>query len=471
MNIISLLDNFINSFNNKFNVKFNLMYLEEKIKNIGDDFTINLYKNFLEGIDLEFKNSTERKLNYTVKDTVERSILTSIGYITFNQTIYKNKLTNKCFYFLRDEILNMKPYQRMTDYAEYTLTKYAMSENMAQAARHALRNIVVSRSCVSKKLSKLDGTIYEEINKADFQPDILYIEMDEIHANLQDKRTNDKSKNHVCPCAIVHEGHKEEFTKRKELKNIRNFASSNLNYRQLWDVIFDYVDKKYDITKFKKIFVSGDGASGIKSFSEVLPNAIYVYDKYHYYYKDLQYIFKDDKNLSNLADEYIRNRYIEGFKELVKYQIKLYPESKKYIIQKQNTIINNIDGIINQQDKDYKCPCSMESHVSNSYARYITSIPFAFSKTGLENKLKLLVLNANHHELTLDEFYHLKYYKNEYNKIINDMKKITDININHLNNIDDYNTYPIDFIRSLDNQINYKLKNIIRTNTAKFIEN
>ena len=131
----------------------------------------------------------------------------------------------------------------------------------------------------------------------------------------------------------------------------------------------------------------------------------------------------------------------------------------------------NIDGIINQQDKDYKCPCSMESHVSNSYARYITSIPFAFSKTGLENKLKLLVLNANHHELTLDEFYHLKYYKNEYNKIINDMKKITDININHLNNIDDYNTYPIDFIRSLDNQINYKLKNIIRTNTAKFIEN
>ena len=33
MNIISLLDNFINSFNNNFNVNFNLMYLEKKIKN------------------------------------------------------------------------------------------------------------------------------------------------------------------------------------------------------------------------------------------------------------------------------------------------------------------------------------------------------------------------------------------------------------------------------------------------------
>lgn len=229
--------------------------------------------------------------------------------------------------------------------------------------------------------------------------------------------------------------------------------------------------KNMILTNLKKIFVSGDGASGIKSFSEVLPNAIYVYDKYHYYYKDLQYIFKDDKNLSNLADEYIRNKYIKGFKELVNYQVKLYPESKKYIIQKQNTIINNIDGIINQQDEDYKCPCSMESHVSNCYARYITSIPFAFSKNGLENKLKLLVLNANHHELTLDEFYHLKYSNNEYNKIINDMKKITNIKVKHLNNFNDYNSYPVDFIKSLDNQINYNLKNIIKTNKAKFIEN
>ena len=184
MSIISLLDNFINSFNNNFNVNFNLMYLEEKIKNISDDFTMNLYKTFLEGIDLEFKNSKERKLNYVVKDTVERSVLTNICYITFNQTIYKNKLTKKCFYFIRDEILNIKPCQRMTDYAEYTLTKYAMSENMAQAARHALRNTIVSRNCVSKKLSKLDGTIYEEIKRVDSQPNVLYIEMDEIHANL-----------------------------------------------------------------------------------------------------------------------------------------------------------------------------------------------------------------------------------------------------------------------------------------------
>ncbi len=39
---------------------------------------------------------------------------------------------------------------------------------------------------------------------------------------------------------------------RKQLKNIRYFATSKLSYEQLWKVIFDYVDKKYDIDKFKK---------------------------------------------------------------------------------------------------------------------------------------------------------------------------------------------------------------------------
>ena len=79
--------------------------------------------------------------------------------------------------------------------------------------------------------------------------------MDEIHANLQ------HGGNKICPCAIVHEGYEEVFVKRKKLKNIRYFASSKLTYEELWEVIFDYVDKKYDIDKFKKIFVSGDGAS------------------------------------------------------------------------------------------------------------------------------------------------------------------------------------------------------------------
>ena len=45
--------------------------------------------------------------------------------------------------------------------------------------------------------------------------------MDEIHANLQHEG------NKICPAAIVHEGHEEDFVKRKKLKNKYFLLSPN----------------------------------------------------------------------------------------------------------------------------------------------------------------------------------------------------------------------------------------------------
>ena len=420
MKIISLIQDFTKNFNESFSTSLSPFNLESKIRNVGDTFTLKLYESFLNFIDDKFKNSKQRKSTYNVKETVERTLLTSIGYITVNSTSYYHKNTKERYVPLRD-ILNLKPYQRLTNEAEYQLIKYAMSENMSQAARHALRNTVISRSTVSKKMKVLDGSIVENIAKSTNQPDVLYIEMDEIHANLQ------HGGNKVCPCSIVHEGYVEEFTKRKQLKNLRSFASSILSYEQLWEVIFDYVNKKYDIDKFKAIFISGDGAPGIKSYSNCFPKAIFVLDKFHYKKKHLSYIFKQDTLLKNIADGYLRNNNIEDFKTLVEYQIKQYPEQKKKMKEHMNYILNNLEGIKNQTHPLYKCPCSMEGHVSNQYARYITSSPYGFSEQGLNNKLKLLVYKANKHNLTIEDYYNLKY-GNDYYKEIN-------IKINKLTNI------------------------------------
>ena len=97
------------------------------------------------------------------------------------------------------------------------------------------------------------------------------------------------------------------------------------------------------------------------------------------------------------------------------------------MLEKEKYILNNLEGIKNQKHPMYKCHCSMESHVSNRYARYITSSPYAFSLKGLENKLQLLVLNANKHNLTFEDFLLLKYGNNEYQEIIKRIKKITNI--------------------------------------------
>lgn len=428
MNILPLIENLINNFNHFFtNTKTNCLNLEENIINIGNTFTTDLYVNFIESLDKDYRNSKQRKQKYRIKEYIHKSLITSIGEIRFKYTAYNDKLTGERYCYIRD-VLSLKPHQKLSEHAEYVLIKFAGKENMAQAARHALRNYEVSRSLVSKRIKNLDGSIDEVIDKVITQPDILYIEMDEIHANLQNKHKikGESSKNHICPCAIVHEGHKETFVKRKELKNVRNFASSEFSYKDLWNLIYDFVDKKYEIDKFKAIFVSGDGAAGIKAYDDAFPNAIFVLDKFHYR-KALKYIFKKESYLINIADEYIRNNMINDFKTLVKIQIEKYPSQEKYLLEKQDNIINNIEGIINQKHLLYKCPCSMEGHVSNRYARYITSSPFAFSKQGLKNKLKLLVMNANKHNLTFDEFLQLKYGVNKDKKMLELFDSFTNI--------------------------------------------
>lgn len=420
MKIIPLINEITNSFNEIFKNNLNPLNLESKIRDVGDLFTLKLYESFLNYFDESFKKSRQRKKEFNIKETRKRTLITSVGLITINSTSYINKETNEYYIPLRD-ILHLKPYQRLTNEAEYQLTKYAMEENMSQAARHALRNITISRSTVSKKIKVLDGSINEVITKSTNQPNILYIEMDEIHANLQ------KGGNKICPCAIVHEGYEEDFVKRKKLKNIRYFASSKLTYEELWEVIFDYVNKKYDIDKFKVIFVSGDGASGIKNYTNCFPNAKFVLDPFHYIRKHLKYIFKDDTELRNIADDYIRNDLIDDFKLLVKSQIKKYPEQEKYMKEHMNYIISNLEGIKNQNDEDYKVHCSMEGHVNQAFARYITSSPYGFSEQGLENKLKLLVYHANKHELTIEDYYNLKFGNNNYEVINIKIKKVCNI--------------------------------------------
>ena len=344
MKIIPLINEIINTFNEKFNSNLTPLNLENKITNVGDLFTLKLYESFLNYFDVQFKNSNERKNEYNIKETRERTLITSIGIIKVNSTSYKNKNTNEYYVPLRD-ILHLKPYQRLTNEAEYQLVKYAMDENMSQSARHALRNTIVSRSTVSKKIKLLNGSINEVITKSTNQSNVLYIEMDEIHANLQ------KDGNKICPCAIVHEGYEEDFVKRKKLKNVHYFASSKLTYEELWEVIFDYVNRKYDIDKFKVIFISGDGAPGIKSYTNCFPNAKFVLDPFHYVKKHLNYIFKNDIELRNIADEYIRNDLIDDFKLLVDLQIKKYSEQEKHMKKHMNYILNNLEGIKKSKER------------------------------------------------------------------------------------------------------------------------
>ena len=463
MNIISLFNSFVNHLNNILNNNLFLYELEHNISNSTNTLNLDILRNILEYLDLEYKNSKERKKKYYVQQTRERTLITSLGLITFNKTYYKskNKINGKYVYYsYLEDCLGIDKWAKMSLSCEVNLINNALDNGMTWASVNTIPNYSISRQTISTKIKNINFNYFENIIKRQ-TPKILYIEADEVHANLQSR--NKGTKNKIVPVILTHEGHKEDFVKKKELKNTHYIASSILKTDKLWEETYKYLDTVYDLNKVDKIFLSSDGGSWITGYDIAFPNIIFVLDKFHYK-KVLNYIFKKEPNITNIADNYLRSKMINEFKILVKTQYKLYPDQKNEMIKKQNYLINHIDGIINQNHPDYKCPCSMEGHISNKYAKFITSRPHSYSKDGLENITQLLTMKANKIRLTEEIYYKFKTGESTYKKLNlekfisnfrNQANKITDNNLKYYkqyqidnNNFSDKDNYRLDYFLS-----------------------
>ena len=455
MNIISLFNSFCNHLNNILDNNLSFHELECKIADSTYSLNLDVLKEILEYIDLLYKHSKERKDLYYVKETRSRTLITSLGLISFRKTYYisKQKVNGKYHFFsYLEDYLGIDKWAKMTLKAEVNLISSSLDNGMSWASLNAIPGYVTTRQTISKKIKSINYNYDYNISKVEDTPNTIYIEADEVHSHLQ-SRTKGK-KNRIVPVILIHEGHKEDVVRKKQLSNKHYIASSILKTDKLWNEAFNYIDLKYDINKIKYLFISGDGGSWIKQYLEAFPNAIYVYDKFHYR-KLLNYIFKKDPLKTKFADQYLRNKMICEFKLLVKAQADLYPNQRKYIFKNMNTLLNNIEGILNQNHPKYKCPCSMEGTISNYYARFLTSRPHAYSPDGLENTVQLLTLKANNIKLTEELYHQFKYGISTY-KQLNLEKFITNFRLQS-NQI--YKN--IDSTHSVDNS-NFNLKDNYR---------
>ena len=240
-----------------------LYELEHNISNSTNTLNLDILRNILEYLDLEYKNSKERKDKYYVQQTRERTLITSLGLITFNKTYYKskNKINGKYVYYsYLEDCLGIDKWAKMSLSCEVNLINNALDNGMTWASVNTIPNYSISRQTISTKIKNINFNYFENIIKRQ-TPKILYIEADEVHANLQSR--NKGTKNKIVPVILTHEGHKEDFVKKKELKNTHYIASSILKTDKLWEETYKYLDTVYDLNKVDKIFLSSDGGSWI----------------------------------------------------------------------------------------------------------------------------------------------------------------------------------------------------------------
>jgi len=394
-----------------------------KFKEYAQELTKASIVEFIEKLDNNFFKAKVWKNYYHNHGFKERTLITSLGIIKFKRRYYiaKDRKTHKNFCFV-DDALKIEKYSRLSIDAIKELTAVATEVNASYAAKAALTDVVVSRQTVSNILKSMNiinndqSIINEIIESCGEEKSTIYIELDEAHCNLQEKnKRGNRKKNIIANLALVHTGHSSltYASKRKELENKHYFGEIKADTSAFCDKIYDYILKRFKTSSIKQIFVSGDGARWINSFTRNLQycfrefniKVIQVLDKFHTR-KRLTTIFSSNKKFINYFFSNLNTFTVKDFKTLA---YGFYQNGDKHkctlpiFASHVNYICNNFEYIKNQLHPEYKTSCSMEGHVSHILASRLTSRPKGFSYPTLQTLVQLRVLKANLHELTAQD--------------------------------------------------------------------
>jgi hypothetical protein len=360
-----------------------------------DEVGITLVAEALEIIDEVYRNSKDRKLNWTVKSKDDKKTLATIfGEVKYKRTYYENKKTGE-YSYLSDEAVGISAHDKLDASLKTRLIEEAVFMSYSRSGEKAAEAVSLTSQTVMNNIRELGGIDNNavKIKQKKKAVKILYIEADEDHVSLQN------GGNIEPKLAYVHEGKERVGKDRLKLLNARYFSGVYNDSDELWIEVADYIDQAYDVDSIEKIYLSGDGAPWIKNGLGWIKGSIYVLDRYHL----SKYVTQATAHMgytTRFMWNYINNGDRKNVKELFKIIISnTETETKKKSVQEaRRYILGNWQGIRNQYETDY-VGCSAEGHVSHILSSRLSSRPLGWCKTGVDQMARLRVFVANGGEI------------------------------------------------------------------------
>lgn len=378
----------------------------ESVVQLGLDMIAETF----ESMDEELRTSGFRRKNWVISRRDETSLITSLGTVKYQKTLFKNKNTGACEYLL-DRIMGLESHVRMTEDAEAQMLEEAVDSSYRKGGIRASMTEKVSKQTVKNKIHKLNFPLEMQQPKTKKQVPCLYIDADEDHVALQylQKKGDIKGirNNTSMPkLAYVYEGIEQETprSERIRLVNPKYFGGlyeGSKGVEQFWREIYDYISATYDLNSIKHIYINGDGASWIKSGCKWIGGSTFVLDKFHMQ----KYIIAATSHLLDSAEDARSELYqaihkrkkfmaIEVFKKIL--NVTEGSEQRKKVETSMTYILGHWNGIIQgEKNKKAQVGCSAEGHVSHIYADRMSSRPLGWSRQGVHQMSKLRIYKAN----------------------------------------------------------------------------
>lgn len=426
MNIVTLLEELVNSLivaeERFFNNPKDFHALETSVKSTTEAFSAAFLSNTLSSMNDKIYSDSWRKSRYTVQRNDKRTIISSVGDITFDSTYYRN-IEDGTHHYLVEEIIGLDSHERFTEEAEAVLLTEALKTSYFEAARCLPSKQKITKTTVMNKVHGIakDIPLSKPTEKKSCK--YLFIEADEDHVAEQHGRWKPKEENgsFISKLAYVYE-YKQATKKckaRKELVNTFYFGgvySGADGVEKFWSNVQSFIEMNYNSDDLTKVYISGDGATWIKQGAIYLNKALFCADKFHM----MKYINAASNQMLDEKDMAKSNIYRMLHKrektEFMKYteEMLMCAKNPEPIQALQTFVLGNWSAVMRTFHNKIVDGCSAESHVSHILSDRLSSRPMGWSKRGADRMSKLRCYEKNYGR---DKIIYLVKYSREQRKL------------------------------------------------------
>ena len=408
MDIVSLLEGFVNDLFEA-EAKFyqnpkDFCTLETNVKSMTEAFAASFLSECLTSINQEIYDDGLRKTKFVAQRRDKRTLITSVGDVVFESTYYRKKADDS-YHYLTEELIGLGKHERFSECAEAVILGEALKTSYAEAAKVLPSKQEITKTTVMNKVHKIAREIPCPESSEKKKCKYLFVEADEDHVAEQHGRWNKKEENSsfISKLAYVYE-YKQDNPKvkgRKELVNTFYFSGvyeGSKENRRFWENVDTFIENNYDTEELEQVFISGDGASWIKSGTDYVYKGLFCVDKYH----TMKYInaaanqMLDEKEIAK--SELYRMIYKRSKKGMRQYINKmLHSANNTEPVEKlESFMMNHWDAIMRTYHNPIVSGCSAESHVSHILSDRLSSRPMGWSQRGADRMSKLRCYEKNY---------------------------------------------------------------------------
>ena len=146
---------------------------------------LTMMKAMLEEMDQALCKSSFRKDKWYVEKHDHKQLITSLGTVDFDKTLFSNKETRNEMTYLLDRILGISEHQRMTVDAMANVLEEAAQTSYRRGGENINPTDTLSKEGVKDLIHDLEFPKGYQVPKNKKEVEFLYIDADEDHLHLQ----------------------------------------------------------------------------------------------------------------------------------------------------------------------------------------------------------------------------------------------------------------------------------------------